>query len=742
MLPHFAAHHLWWLAVGGAGVAARYVRLRSRPLRLEEFEEYVAANDLLHQQAAYGYNAHSLVSIAPNARLWSCAQIDGAITYNEFGKVWLVPGDPLAHPDDVAELTRRFVEAAREEGRFAAFMPATARFARQAAPLGLHAVKIAAAPYFDLTTWGPRGDRAKKARAGVNQARRAGVRVNEVETVDETLKREAALLCRSWLKARRCAVKLGWLFELDPFQHSSRKKFFTARDEAGKLVGFLAASPMPAREGWYLEDVLRLPTAPAGTSDLLVVEALNKLQRAGAKLATLGTSPLAREGGHVPEVCNHELVENVLRIVTSCFSGFYNFEGLRRFKTKFAPSWWESEYLLFPRDVLAPPHLIRAFIQAIAPDGASNLIAQQIGRAIRRDQSALEIAPKIETRVAGPLSQSCDPLIARGVNVNQENVKRQLDRGIDSESAEQLARHYFGQFVSVDGLRLHYVSRGVGKPVVFIHGNPGSHQDFSMTMFGDVSESHRVVAFDRPGHGYSERHNGASVTVEMQARLLRDALKQLSIERPILVGHSWGGAVALAMALESQQDVAGLVLLAPAAYPGDSAQWWTVLPHVPLLGNFFLKTLTPLIGRRIVRDSLKEAYHPQPVQEDYLQAAEVLWTRPEQIRACASDDRTLDTSLKLLSERYSEIRLPVVIVTGDSDLLVNPENNAHRLHQTISGSELIRLPSTGHQIPQTRPASVSDAIEMISSLESRVELDPRSRDSRLATPDFFNGRLP
>jgi lysylphosphatidylglycerol synthetase-like protein (DUF2156 family) len=261
-------------------------------------------------------------------------------------------------------------------------MPVSGTLLRAGSPAGPRR-KDRRAPYFDLTSWGPRGDRAKKARAGVNQARRAGVRVIEVSgEVDETLKREAALLCRSWLKARRCAVKLGWLFELDPFQHASRKKFFTARDEGGQLIGFLAASPIPARDGWYLEDVLRLPSAPPGTADLLVVEALSRLQSEGAKLATLGTSPLAREGTHDPQVCNHEFVENVLRIVTSCFSAFYNFEGLRRFKTKFAPSWWESEYILFPRDVLAPPHLVRAFIQAIAPDGASNLLVRQIGRAI------------------------------------------------------------------------------------------------------------------------------------------------------------------------------------------------------------------------------------------------------------------------------------------------------------------------------------------------------------------------
>jgi pimeloyl-ACP methyl ester carboxylesterase len=169
------------------------------------------------------------------------------------------------------------------------------------------------------------------------------------------------------------------------------------------------------------------------------------------------------------------------------------------------------------------------------------------------------------------------------------------------------------------------------------------------------------------------------------------------------------------MALAGQQELAGLVLLAPAAYPGDTPEWWTMLPHLPLVGNFFLKTLTPLLGRRIVRSSLKEAYDPQPVQEDYAQAAAALWTRPEQVRSCASDDRSLDDSLKLMSERYGEIRLPVVIVTGDSDLLVNPEEQACRLHRSIRDSKLIRLGGVGHQLPQTRPEAVIEAIEMISN---------------------------
>jgi pimeloyl-ACP methyl ester carboxylesterase len=720
LFPHFATHHLWWLAVGGAGVAVRLARLRTKPAPLLEFESYPTTVDLLEQQSVNGYNAHSLVSISAATRHWSCPQVEGSITYNEFGKVWLVPGDPLAHPDNVLELTRRFVAAAKEEGRFPAFLPATARFAGQIAPLRLHSVKIAAAPYFDLSSWTTRGDRAKKVRAGVNQARRAGLSVQAIKVVDESLEREVARLCRSWLQSRRCAVKLGWLFELNPFQHAERKKFFTARDMAGRLVGFLAASPIPAREGWYLEDVLRLPTAPPGTAELLIVEALATLRSEGWRLATLGTSPLARDGEREPNICHHQLVESILRIVTSSFSGFYNFEGLRRFKTKFAPSRWESEYLILPREALATPRLIRAFVQAIAPGGASNLIVSQLLRALKGAAPEAQPAPNFETSGPLPGASAGKAISNKRVNMNQEYLRDKADRSAHLTSNYKTARAYFGQFITVEELRFHYVSRGSGRPVVFIHGNPGSHHDFSNQVLDGLAENYRTVFIDRPGHGLSERGE-RSLNVEDQARLLCDVLKRISVERPIIVGHSWGGAVALAMALEAQEELAGLVLLAPAAFPGDSPGWWTTLPNFPLLGSVFLKTLTPLIGSRIVRSSLTEAYYPQQIQDDYLKAAETLWTKPSRIKACASDDRSLERSLELLSPRYVEIQLPVVIVTGDTDRVVNPEKNAQCLAHSISGAHLIRLTNTGHQLPQTRPQTVIEAIEMIWEIEVRQE---------------------
>jgi phosphatidylglycerol lysyltransferase len=284
-------------------------------------------------------------------------------------------------------------------------MPASEPFAKHSSSLGLRAIKIGAAPYFDLTTWAPRGDRAKKARAGVNQARRAGVRVTEVFEVDEQLVRETTCLCKSWLTTRRSPIRFEWLFTVDPFRHRDQKKYFTARDADGKLVGFLAASPIPARDGWYLEDVLRSRNAPNGTTDLLVVEVLNSLKRDGARLATLGTALLATEGGVDKDVHISAVLSQLTRSIAGCFWIFYNFDGVRHFKAKFAPSWWESEYVLMSQNVTAPPRVLSAAIHAIVPAGPSYLIARQLSRAWRRmtttKEKAIALRNGIVYRVQG-----------------------------------------------------------------------------------------------------------------------------------------------------------------------------------------------------------------------------------------------------------------------------------------------------------------------------------------------------
>lgn len=685
---HFFSRHVWLIvAGGGVGVLGRYLRLYIRHAHTLIPPDPTV--DLLRLYPSHGYNAHALVSISPRVRSWTCSGIEGAVAYNEFGKAWLVPGDPLSSNEDLEEVCRRFMQQAHAEGRVVGFMPVTQRFARHSGALGLRAIQIGAAPYFDLATWAPRGDRAKKARAGVNQARRAGVRVSEVFNVDERLVRESACLRKSWLTTRRSPIRFEWLFSVDLFHHKDRKKYFTARDTTGTLVGFLAASPIPARDGWYLEDVLRSRDAPNGTSDLLVVEVLELLRRDGARVATLGTAPMATEGPVDPEIHISPVLTRVVRILASCFSLFYNFDGVRRFKAKFAPSWWENEYILVSQEITAPPRIINAFVKALVPTGPSTLIVRQVSRAWRRinttERRRMNLSSKSERT-----SEICQPSLS------------------DAD-----AMPYQRKTVEVDGLSLSYVSAGKGRPVVLIHGNPGSHEDYTLAVIGKLAESYHVIAFDRPGHGYSQRLESVETTVEVQAGIIREALRSLRIEKPVLVGHSWGGSVVLAAAIADENDLSGIVLLAPAAYPTVSIEWWSLLPHVPVLGKLCVKTLTPIIGRSLVKESLKEAYHPQDVHDDYAERSAEMWTEPAKIRACAYDERTLRSSLKAISQHYSRIKMPVAIVTGSEDRILEPGKHAYRLQKAIKHSKLVVLPDTGHQLPQTRPEAVIFAINEV-----------------------------
>ncbi|PYS82008.1 MAG: hypothetical protein DMF67_14410 [Acidobacteria bacterium] len=147
-----------------------------------------------------------------------------------------------------------------------------------------------------------------------------------------------------------------------------------------------------------------------------------------------------------------------------------------------------------------------------------------------------------------------------------------------------------GEFVEVEGVRLHYLSRGEGRPVVLLHGNSGFAHDFAAVLETLDAGEFRALAFDRPGHGFSERppQDGAMST---QARLLRGALASLGVRKPLLVGHSWGGTLALAYALQFADEVSALVLLAPAAY-GDAEETnaaQRIIVEIPVLSDLFIR---------------------------------------------------------------------------------------------------------------------------------------------------------
>jgi pimeloyl-ACP methyl ester carboxylesterase len=270
-----------------------------------------------------------------------------------------------------------------------------------------------------------------------------------------------------------------------------------------------------------------------------------------------------------------------------------------------------------------------------------------------------------------------------------------------------------GSFVTSEGVRLHYVERGNGPPVVFLHGNGVMLEDMLISRVVDqTARSCRAIAFDRPGFGHSERPRGHSWTAAAQAALLPRALSLLGIDRPIVVGHSWGTMVALALALDHPEHVSGLVLASGYYYP--TARTDVVLfspPAIPLLGDALCYTVAPLIGEAMAPRMFKKMFAPQPVPTRFEEEFPVgLILRPSQIRASSEDAWNMISDAKALSERYAELPCPVAILAGDADVVVNYQEQAQRLHEVLPASTLDIFAGAGHMIHHADPDRVVRAI--------------------------------
>jgi pimeloyl-ACP methyl ester carboxylesterase len=311
------------------------------------------------------------------------------------------------------------------------------------------------------------------------------------------------------------------------------------------------------------------------------------------------------------------------------------------------------------------------------------------------------------------LNLSSSQLLSRA---RGQSITRRFDRSKRTAPAPDTAAtspDTAKTFVTTGNTKLHYVDSGSGRPVVLIHGNPGDLHDFEFGTLDLLARNYHAMAFDLPGHGLSKIFRQAKGTIQEQAVILHQALTALGVKTPILVGHSWGGAIALAYALLYPHDISALVLLAPAAY-SDHRHDAPVgfLLRIPLLSDVCIIMLKPILGRRLLRKGLKDAFSPDPVPDDYLKSAATVWLDRKHLKAFSRSDVMVDSSLQELSTQYQKIHVPVIIVTGDSDLTVSPQQNAFTLHKAIANSELVVIPHAGHQIPETHPEAVLRAVNM------------------------------
>ena len=282
-----------------------------------------------------------------------------------------------------------------------------------------------------------------------------------------------------------------------------------------------------------------------------------------------------------------------------------------------------------------------------------------------------------------------------------------------SERAARRAYPPEGAFVEAAGVRLHYVERGSGPAVVLLHGNPGSHHHF-LAVVDALASTHRAIAFDRPGHGWSDPvpHDGGSPLV--QARVISAALRALEVERAILVAESWSGSLALADALDFPEQTAAVISAQGTFYdePTLVAPIYPLLVS-PVLGPLLRRTVAPFLARRQVRRQLERSFAPLPVPPGVTRRSELLWSRPSALHAVARDALRRAEVVPELAPRYPDITVPVVLLVGTEDEHVPQQAQAYHLKRELPAATLIELPGVGHLIAESRPQAIVDAVRSV-----------------------------
>ncbi len=280
-----------------------------------------------------------------------------------------------------------------------------------------------------------------------------------------------------------------------------------------------------------------------------------------------------------------------------------------------------------------------------------------------------------------------------------------------------------GRFLDVSGVRLHYVERGSGDPLVLFHGNGSMIEDFDSSGLIDLAAKHfRVVVFDRPGFGHSERPRHVVWTPDAQAELFKQALTQLNVSKATVLGHSWGASIAVALGLKYPDMIRGLVLASGYYYPTPRTDFIAMgVPSLPVLGDLLSHTVSPLISRAIWPWMMKKLFGPQSVPKKFENFPKEMALRPSQIRASAAESALLIPDALLFRNRYAELKMPIVIIAGDQDRLIDTDAQSARLHSELPQSSFNRVPGNGHMIQQTATDQVMSAILKVAGHPSKLE---------------------
>jgi phosphatidylglycerol lysyltransferase len=346
-------------------------------------EEHERARELILR---YGWNATAYQILNPGIDLWFSETGEGVVGFVSQGRTRVVGGAPVCDARDLASIAAEFAADARASGERVCYFGAGERLdVTLAATSDWSRVLLGAQPVWDPNRWPAAVDRRSSLRAQFNRARNKGLVVSEwppqIAENHPALRRCLA----EWLETRNLPP-LHFMVEPETLSEFRDRRVFVAERDGKEVVGFTVLSPVPAREGWLVEQIVRGRAAPNGTAELLLDSAMRAVAADGSRYVTLGLSPLSE---HAPAAIRHPpWLRFVLRWVRLHASRFYNFAGLDAFKAKFNPEDWEPIYAIGQGSAFSPRDL-HAIAGAFSGGPPVYLVARALGKAVRQETATL-----------------------------------------------------------------------------------------------------------------------------------------------------------------------------------------------------------------------------------------------------------------------------------------------------------------------------------------------------------------
>lgn len=275
-----------------------------------------------------------------------------------------------------------------------------------------------------------------------------------------------------------------------------------------------------------------------------------------------------------------------------------------------------------------------------------------------------------------------------------------------------------GDFVEVEGQRLHYRILGEGPKAIAVHGASGNLMDWVLGPAPRIAETHQILLFDRPGMGFSDRPEGGHNPF-VQARLMQQAAHQLGFGGAILIGHSFGGSVTLAWALEHPESISALMLLSAPSHVWEGGVGVLFdLSANPVTGPLLTRAIPRLVTEGYLRDRVGNIFRPQAAPDGYLDHVGVdLSLRPQTLSNNGKDLSNLKPVIRGMVPRYDALTLPLEILHGTADTIVPAHIHSDKLAARLPQARYSKLDGIGHM---PHHVAVDAVLEALGRLQSQV----------------------